>query len=263
MENFFEVADEGYVGAYVLVDFAGVDFDVDLLGVRRVAGEVAGNAVVETHAEGEQEIGLLDGGVDPRLAVHAHHAELQRVRGGDRAEAEERRGDRDLLRLCEGEDFAFGARLDDAVAGEDDGLLRLLDECDGLLDARGLGLEHRVWAVGLRLCGFEGEDGGGLLRVLGDVDEDGPGAAAGCYLKCQAHCCRDVFGARDEEVVLGDRERNAGDIDFLEGVAAEDFGGDLSRDRDDRDAVEHGCGEAGDEVRRAGAACSHAHAGAA
>ena len=30
LEDFFEVADEGDVGADVLVDFAGVDFDVDL-----------------------------------------------------------------------------------------------------------------------------------------------------------------------------------------------------------------------------------------
>ncbi len=60
-EDFFEVADERYVGADVLVDLGGVDLDVDLLGVGRVAGEVAGDAVVEAHAEGEQQVGLLDG----------------------------------------------------------------------------------------------------------------------------------------------------------------------------------------------------------
>ena len=99
LQDFFEVADEGYVDADVLVDLAGVDLDVDLLRVGRVAGEVAGDAVVEAHAEGEQQVGLLDGVVDPRLAVHAHHAELQRMRGGDAAEAEQRGGDGDLLRL--------------------------------------------------------------------------------------------------------------------------------------------------------------------
>ncbi len=35
-------------------DLAGVDIDVDLFGVGGVAGEVAGDAVVEAHAEGEE-----------------------------------------------------------------------------------------------------------------------------------------------------------------------------------------------------------------
>ncbi len=75
LEDLFEVADERDVGADVLVDLGGVDLDVDLLRGGSVAGEVAGDAVVEAHAEGEQEVGLLDGVVDPGLAVHAHHAE--------------------------------------------------------------------------------------------------------------------------------------------------------------------------------------------
>ena len=83
VEDFFEVADEGDVGPDVLVDLGGVDLDVDLLRVGRVVGEVAGDAVVEAHAEGEQEVGLLDGVVDPGLAVHAHHAERERMRGGE------------------------------------------------------------------------------------------------------------------------------------------------------------------------------------
>ena len=64
---------------------------------------------------------MLDGVVDPGLAVHAHHAEGERVRGGDGAEAEERAGDGDLVGFGEGDDFFFGAAFDDAVAGEDDG----------------------------------------------------------------------------------------------------------------------------------------------
>ena len=77
VEDVFEVADEGYVDLDVLVDLGGVDVDVDLLGVGGVVGEVAGDAVVEAHAEGEEQVGLLDGVVDPGLAVHAHHAERE------------------------------------------------------------------------------------------------------------------------------------------------------------------------------------------
>ncbi len=38
IERLAQVADEGYVDLDVLVDLAGVDLDVDLLGVGRVAG---------------------------------------------------------------------------------------------------------------------------------------------------------------------------------------------------------------------------------
>ena len=74
VEDFAEVADEGYVDLDVLVDLGGVDLDVDLLRVGGVVDEVAGDAVVEAHPEGEEEVGLLDRIVNPRLAVHPHHA---------------------------------------------------------------------------------------------------------------------------------------------------------------------------------------------
>ena len=133
---------------------AGVDFDVDFFRVGRVAGEVAGDAVVEAHAEGEEQIGLLDGVVDPGLAVHAHHAERERVRGGEGAEAEQGAGDGDLLRFGEGDDLGFGAGCDDAVAGEDDGLLGLLDEFDGFV---GWSSTRRgAWGAGGRARGLGG-----------------------------------------------------------------------------------------------------------
>ena len=62
--------------------------------LRRVGLQVAGDAIVEAHAEGEQQVGLLDRGVDPGLAVHAHHAEVQRMARREAAEAEQRHRDR-------------------------------------------------------------------------------------------------------------------------------------------------------------------------
>jgi hypothetical protein len=68
--------------------------------------------------------------------VHAHHAERERMRGGEGAEAEQREatGSAALgeVRTCS------GAGFDDAVAGEDDGRLALLDELDGCAMGRSL-----------------------------------------------------------------------------------------------------------------------------
>ena len=51
--------------------------------------QVAGHAVVEAHAEGQQQVGFLDGVVHPGFAVHAHHAQVERVAGGQAAEAQQ------------------------------------------------------------------------------------------------------------------------------------------------------------------------------
>ncbi len=53
--------------------------------------------------------------------------------------------------------------------------------------------------------------------------------------------------------MLGDGQGNARDIDFLEGIGAEELGGDLAGDADHGNGVHHGGGDAGDEVGGAGA----------
>ncbi|MPM79979.1 hypothetical protein SDC9_127022 [bioreactor metagenome] len=59
-----------------------------------------------------------------------------------------------------------------------------------------------------------------------------------------------VLGALDEEVVLGDRHRDAADIGFLEAVGSDERGIDLSGDRDHRHRVQVGIGQWGDQVGR-------------
>ena len=81
----------------------------------------------------------------------------------------------------------------------------------------------------------------------------GPGRPDLRDLESLAQGGRDFVGTGDEVVVLGDGQGDAGDVDFLEGVGAEDLGGDLAGDADDGDGVEHGGGDAGDEIGGAGA----------
>src|SRR5258705_2104790 len=158
---------------------------------------------------------------------------------GDAAEAEERAGDGDLLAFGEGENLGFGAGVRDAVAGEDDGLLCGFDELDGLLDGRGFCAQHRVRAVGRGGGGFEVEGGGGLLRVLRYIHKYWTWTPGLCDLEGFAKGGGDVFGAGDEVVVLGDRQGDAGDVDLLEGVGAEDFAAYLAGDRHNGNGVEH------------------------
>jgi hypothetical protein len=73
----------------------------------------------------------------------------------------------------------------------------------------------------------------------------------------------DVPGRGDEEVVLGDRQRDAGDVGFLEPVGADQVRGDLAGDGNHGDGVHVGVGQRGDQVGRARSAGRHADAGAA
>ena len=159
-----------------------------------------------------------------------------------------------LLAFGEGENLGSGTRFNNAVAGEYDGLLGLLDQ-RGRWTAGLPGVPARASGAGGTLVGggIEVKCCGGLLCVLGDVHQHGPWTAAARNLKGFTHGRSDVFRTRDEEVVLRDRQGDAGDVDFLEGVAAEHLGGDLAGDGDHGDAVQHGGGEAGDEVGGAGA----------
>ncbi len=99
-----------------------------------------------------------------------------------------------------------------------------------------------------------------LEGVLGDVDVDRPGAAGAGEVERLGDDVRDVVGVPDQVVVLGHRQRDAGDVDLLERVLADQRAGDVAGDRDHRDRVQLGRGDRGDEVRRARAAGAHAHA---
>src|SRR5947208_1375315 len=119
---------------------------MNLLRVLRVAGEIAGDTVVEAHTEGEKEVGLLDSVVYPRLTVHAHHAKGKRVRGREAAQAQQPAGHGNVHALREGDYFCLCTGLINTVAGEDDGLLRVLDELNRLQNGAGLGAKHWVRA---------------------------------------------------------------------------------------------------------------------
>ena len=59
-QHLCQIADEGYVDLDVLVDLRRIDLDMNLLCVGRIGRERAGDAVVEAHAAGDEQIGFLD-----------------------------------------------------------------------------------------------------------------------------------------------------------------------------------------------------------
>ena len=247
VEDGAHVADDAHVDRDVLVDLGRVDLDVDLLRVRRVRLQVAGDAVVEAHPQRDQQIGLLDGGVHPRLAVHPHHAEVQRVRRREGADAEQRHRDGNLPAIRQLAHLRHRVADQDAVAREDHRALGGVDQGHRAAVFGKLRRRRRT-PVRLRRRGVPVEGARGLLRILGDVDQHGPGPAALREVERLAHGRRDIVGAPDEVVVLRHRQRHAGDVGFLERVRADEAAADLARDADDGRRVHHRGRHPGDHV---------------
>ena len=71
------------------------------LGLRTELGDLSRDAIVESGADGDHKIGIMDGHVRGVRAVHAHHAEREIVRGGESPEGHQRHVHRNLREFCE------------------------------------------------------------------------------------------------------------------------------------------------------------------
>ena len=225
---------------------------MDLLRVRRVRLQSAGDTVVEAHAECQQKIGLLDRVIDPGFAVHAHHAEVHGMGCREGAETKQRERNRNTGAFGEVAYLLHCAGNDDPMPGQNYRALRVLDQFESLFVFRGL--RRKIGAISgqLRLRRFPVELTRRLLGVFGDVDENRAGATGPGDVEGLADRTGDFTGVGDEIVVLRDWQGDAGDVRLLEGVGPDQFAAHLAGDADDRRGVEHGRRNSGDHVCRAG-----------
>ena len=261
-QNALHVAHDRDLNRDVLADLGRVDVHVDDPRVRGERRHVARDAVVEAHAQGDQQVGRLDGAVDVLPAVHADPAEAERVGLVHRAHAEKGVGDGDLRLLGKLPQFFGRVGYQDAVTGQDDGPLGAGDLLRGQPDLTVVALEVGLEAGQVdrgRVFGRAGAHQG----VLRDVDVHGAGTAGGGDVECFGEDARDVVGVVDQVVVLGARQSDAGDVDLLERVLAQERRDHVAGDRNHGHGIQHGVADAGDEVRGAGAGRPEAHPNAA
>ncbi len=242
------VADDRHVGVADLADLGGVDVDVDHLGVRGEGIDPPGDAIVEARPEGHEEVGALhrrDRGVG---AVHAGHAQHERVPVREGATGHEGRHDGCIQALGEGEELGMGLRLDDATPDVEHRPLGRQQQLD-----RGLHLPRMPFLRGV----VPGQDrldravpGDRRVEdVLGDVDQHRTRPAGRRDVERLVDHVGDLARIRDQVVVLRGRHRDAPRVGLLEGVHADRRRRDLTGDRNDRDRVHVGIRERSDEVR--------------
>ena len=119
LQHVTRIADKCGIYRNVLVDFCAIDFDVNFTSAFRVGAQIAGHAVIKTHTDGDQEVGFLNGVIDPGFAVHAHHAEIEGIIGREAADTEKCHGYVELAGANELIEGAHRAGNHDAMAGED------------------------------------------------------------------------------------------------------------------------------------------------
>ena len=70
-QRLFTVCHNGHVGLHILVYLAGVDIQMDNLGLLGIGLGIARHTVGETHADGNQHVTLLLFQVDGIVAMHS------------------------------------------------------------------------------------------------------------------------------------------------------------------------------------------------
>ena len=259
LQSVAHIAVNRHVSELVLVNLGGVDVDVDDLAVLGELGELAGDAVVEADAEGEEEVGIVDGVVGVHGAVHAHHVEAEVVVRGEVADAVEREADGDtgefgeLLQLCS------GTRMRDAAARVDERPLARANGRDDRFQLRSPRLPRRPVARQVHRH-VPVRHGRLQLQILGDVDDHRAGAARSRDVECFLHHASHIFDPLHEVVVLRDATANLDHRRLLERVGPDHGRVHLTGDGDDRRRIHLGIGETSHEVGRTGAAGRHADA---
>ncbi len=172
--------------------------------------------------------------------------------GREPAESEQRHRHRCVDSLGELTHFLHRAALENALAGENNRSLRRRDQFNGLPDLTLA--DGELWAIPPHLyrSRIPFPTALRLLRVLGDVHEHWTRTARLGEVKRFLDRRHDVFDARHQVAVLGDRQRDAGDVGFLKCVVANELARHLTRDAHHRDRVHLRSGDACDEVRRPG-----------
>ena len=246
----------------VLVVFGAVDIEVDNRRIRREFIDGSRDAVVKARAHGDEQIGIVNRPVADDGTVHPEPVERERVFRRESAQAHERRGHGNARQVGKfAEQFRrFGGNH--AAADIEHRLFRRGNEVEYELKF----VIHRMQLAGnarrqvvRRKREFRHEER--LLDVFRDVDDDRARASARSDFECAVNDARKVFGLEDEEAVFDDGERHPEKVRFLEGLFPDELRENLSRDKNDGNAVHERVGNGRDEVGRARSGGGKANAG--
>ena len=219
------------------------------------------NPVVKARADIDHQITVVHRHVGLVKSVHPQHTQPFVARRGVGTKAHERGCDRKASGL---DQFAqqlagSGAGIDDAAAGIEHRPLGFFHRASQLGDRVYIAFDLRgvmALALGLFRIGARSE-----LHVLGNIDQNGAGAARHGHVKRLMYDTGQFVGLFHQPVMFGAGARDTYSVGFLECIRTDHECRHLPRQHDNRDAVHQGVGQPGHSVGRTGARCHQRHAG--
>ena len=219
-----------------LVEFSGIDVDVDLDGIAAELVEFSRNSIIPSRTDGHDEVTVHHRLVGIRGAVHAEHSEVQGMGFVGGSLAEERIDHRRTEFLGEGDHGLSGRGNHGAlthVKQRPAGGHQLLG---GFGDFFGVAPSGHLVPREVDVV-----DKFGFARALGhvlrEVDQYRSRSTRGGDMKRLPRHARDFLCVLDEIAVLDDRVGDARNVSLLEGILAEHGSDLLAAEDDDRRRV--------------------------
>ena len=248
--NLFEeglrIGNNSIVNADVLIDLRVVNVNVDNLRRRCKTLGVGRNAVGEAGADADQQVTALNRPCGRNRTVHADHAEAERLGIRDAADGHHgvrRRNIRLALQLQQHvacvRGFNTAAVIDHRTLGGGNhiryGLQLFVRNLVSLVDLN-LALRDKLTLS----CG----------NILRDVDQHRTRTSGSGNAERIAHGVRQILHIAHNEIVLGDRHGDAGNVNLLKGITTDEAGADVAGDSNHRDGIHIRGSNTGYEVGR-------------
>jgi hypothetical protein len=239
-----------------LVQFRRVDVDMDDLRLRAETSHFAGCTIIETRADGDQQIALVKREIGKTRTVHAKHAERQRMLERHGTEGHQSHHRRQSSFFGQRHSRCGCSRMHDATA-------EVENRPRGLVDHRrskGDPFRRRRWNdLGDADSGPLADLDHLILHVLRNIDQYRSRATRSGDPESARDDFEQVLRTINQEVMFGNRDAQAIGIDLLEGVGTDHRSRHLPGDRHQRNRIQLGVGNRRQQIRCPGARRSHAY----
>ena len=226
-ENALGITDDRNIYGYIFPNTRRINIDMDFLGVGREFTEIPGNAVVKPCADSDNKVSIGEGIICTTGTVHAGHLHRQWMRFRECAKSHQGNSDRNLCIKGELPQFLTGIGKYNTTASIKHRTLGFLNQCCGFRDLRWIAMYlwlvaadvNRLWVVKQRLM---------YLCIFGDVNDNWSRLSGLGDVKRLSDNVRDLVVTFDEVTVFTDWSGYPNNIAFLEGIAADIVGENLS-----------------------------------
>ena len=246
-----EIPEHRHLSPAGLADLRRIDLEVHNPGTGGKGVELARDTVIKTGANGDQQIALRDREVGISGAMHPEHPHRQGIVLVKGSLAHQGGGHRQLVAVSQLRQGSVNTGGDGPPTHVQQGALRLLDEIEGRIEGSRIRLLRLPESIRHHRAGLNRYVIEFLLpHILGDIDQHRARTARSSNQEGLCHHRSQICGIAHHPGVLHDRQGDAEDVGFLEGISANGGARHLASNHHHRHRIHLGGGDPGDQVGR-------------